>query len=321
MPGGREDAILSLGEATAPRFDMEYKDYYKVLGVSRSATEKDIKAAYRRLARKHHPDMNSGNKQAEARFKELNEANEVLGDPEKRRRYDALGANWDAYRDQGPPRGWPGSSRVRVNVPGFDPQNLGGFSDFFKTFFAGGWAGSAGGDLDEQFEAPARDVEHEIELTLEDALRGSRRTIAPSAGRRIEVAIPPGVREGSRVRVSGEGRKGRGQSGDLYLRVRLKPHPQFTRQEDALLTTVSVPLTTAMLGGEVDVPTLDGRVTVKVPPGTPSGRVLRVRGQGLPRLDARHERGDLLVTIAVALPDKLTARERELFEELRRLGR
>jgi curved DNA-binding protein len=300
---------------------MEYKDYYKVLGVSRSADEKEIKAAYRRLARKYHPDMNPGNKQAEARFKELNEANEVLGDPEKRRRYDTLGANWDAYRSQGSPRGWPGGSRVRVNMPGFGAQDLGGFSDFFKTFFGGGWGGSGGGDAGGGFEMPGRDVEHEIELTLEEALQGSRRTVVTSAGRRIEVAIPPGVREGSRVRVSGEGHKGRGHKGDLYLRVRLRPHERFTRQEDALLTTISVPLTTAVLGGEVDVATLDGHVTVKVPPGTPSGRVLRVRGQGFPRLDARNERGDLLVTISASLPEKLSARERELFEELRRLGR
>jgi len=301
---------------------MEYKDYYKVLGLSRTASAKEIKAAYRRLARKHHPDMNPGNKQAEARFKELNEANEVLGDPEKRRRYDALGANWDAYRDQAQPRGWPGNSRVRVNMSGFDAQNLGGFSDFFKTFFGGGWPGAAGEDMGEPFEVPARrDVEHEVELTLEEVLHGSRRMVMTSAGRKIEVSIPPGVREGSRVRVSGEGRKARGQSGDLYLRVRLKPHPRFSRQDDQLLATATIPLTTAVLGGEIDVATLDAHVTVKVPPGTPPGRVMRVRGQGFPRLEARDERGDLLVTVAIALPERLTPRERELFEELRQLGR
>jgi DnaJ-class molecular chaperone len=311
---------------------VDYKDYYKILGVAKNASEKEIKAAYRRLARKYHPDMNPGDKQAEARFKEINEANEVLSDAAKRKRYDELGANWAAYQGV-PPRGWPRGGQVRVDVSGLGGEAMGGFSDFFQTFFGG--AGPGGfTDLDDllrgmgaqQARRPAagRDIEYEVELTLDEVLRGATRTVAAGDGgsaRRVEVKIPAGIAEGARVRVAGEGESGRGGKGDLYLRVRVRLHPTFTRNGDDLQTTINVPLTTAVLGGEVQVPTLDGPVGIKIPSGTPIGRVFRLRGHGLPRLESGGGRGDLMAQLGVTLPDTLSARERELFEELRRLGR
>jgi curved DNA-binding protein len=322
---------------------MEFKDYYKTLGVPRTATDKDIKAAYRKLARKHHPDVNKGDPKAEARFKEVNEANAVLSDPEKRRRYDALGPDWAAHARPG---ARPGASARggRVNVD--FGEDLGGFSDFFRTIFGGGFGGGGappgegfpgggrGGyrevDLEEMLgraSAAGQDVETPVDLTLDEVLRGTARTVQVgegSAARRVEVKIPAGVRDGARVRVAGEGAPGRqgGPRGDLYLRVRTLPHPQLQRVGDDLKTTVAVPLTTAVLGGEATVPTLEGPVGIKIPPGSRAGRVFRLRGHGLPQLgEKKGQRGDLLAELAVDLPQDLTARERELFEELRRGGR
>jgi len=292
---------------------VEYKDYYKILGVAKTATEKEIKAAYRRLARKHHPDVNPGNKQAEAKFKEINEANDVLSDPEKRRRYDELGANWDAVRGAGPGAagGWPGG--FRVETEGFGAEGFGGFSEFFRTFFGGG-AGGAGGF--EEFDPRSRSgrhaaADHPVDITLEEILSGARRTlqVGGKSPHRAEVKIPAGVREGTRVR-----------AGELMLRVHVLPHPVFEPKGDDLLTAVRAPLTTAVLGGEIQVPTLDGPVGIKVPAGTPAGRVFRLRGHGLPRHEGSG-RGDLLATLGVELPTTLSGREKELFEELRSLGR
>ncbi len=306
---------------------MEYKDYYKILGVAKGATEKEIKAAYRKLARKFHPDVNPGNKQAEARFKEINEANEVLSDPEKRRKYDTMGENWSAFEGAQPGAGW-GGARVRVDPRGFGDEGLGGFSDFFRTFFGGAAAGADFGDAfgRAQRDMPGSDVEHGVDLTLEEVLNGATRTLQMSEGgktRRVEVKIPAGVREGARVRVSGEGGAGQGSGpkGDLYLRVRMVPHAVFERRGEDLHTQLKVPLTTAVLGGEASVPTLEGPIEIKIPEGTPIGRAFRLRGKGLPRLEARGERGDIFAALTVDVPQNLSAREKELFAELKRLGR
>jgi curved DNA-binding protein len=315
---------------------MEYKDYYKILGIEKGASEKEIKAAYRRLARKHHPDLNRNDPKAELRFKEVNEANEVLSDPEKRRRYDALGSNWQAFGSRGFGGGArpAGPGRVRVDFGGGES----GFSDFFETFFGQGVGGGASAgfpDLEELLRgasmggsgpAAGRDLEQPVELSLEEVARGAVRSVGIQEGRAshsVEVKIPPGVRDAARVRVAGEGGRARsgGARGDLYLRVRVRPHPTFVRSGDDLQTAVTLPLTTAVLGGEIEAPTLDGPVGLKVPAGSPAGRVLRLRGLGLPRLGEKGTRGDLLVQLAVAVPESLTPRERELFEELRRLGR
>jgi len=291
---------------------MEYKDYYAILGLPRTASAKDVKAAYRRLARKFHPDMNKGAPKAEAKFKEINEANEVLSDPVKRKRYDTLGADWDSVRTAQ----HPGAGRVHADFGG--EGNLGGFSDFFRTFFGGGFGGGSEGE--DLFESGARrarasDLEAMVDLTLEEALRGTSRAIQVG-DRRVEVKIPAGVREGLRVRIAG----GAGAAGgDIYLRVRLLPHPQFERAGDDLQTTVTVPLTTAVLGGEVSVPTLDGPRGIKVPAASRVGQMFRLAGQGLPRQQGG--RGDLLARLSVELPQKLSPREAELFTELRTLGR
>lgn len=305
---------------------MDYKDYYKILGVEKKATEKEIKAAYRRLARKHHPDVNPGNTKAEARFKEINEANEVLSDREKRKRYDQLGVNWNAFSGAAP-AGRPGAGRVRVDVQDFGAR---GFSDFFETFFGG--PGQGFPDLEEALRggrpglSRGDDLEYEVEVTLEEVMRGTKRTVNVGdvgPARRVEVKIPAGIRGGARLRVPGAGgspEAGGGSRGDLYLRIRVRPHPEFVRDGDDLQRALRVPLTTAVLGGEVAVPTLEGPVGIKVPGGTPPGRVFRLRGHGLPRHEG-NGRGDLLAQLAVALPDELSKRERELFEELRSLGR
>ena len=298
---------------------IEYKDYYKILGVAKDASEKEIKAAYRRLARKFHPDMNQGDAKAEARFKEVNEANEVLSDADKRKRYDELGSDW-ARHQRAPQEGPFGGGRVRVDTSGFG----GDFSDFFRTFFGGGFGGGAPGGFEPEFEGRGSDVEHEIDLTLEEVARGATRllgfgTAGSKSQRKVEVKIPAGVREGSRVRVAGEGGGGR-KKGDLYLRVRISPHPLFELRGEDLVTSVTLSLTTAVLGGEASVPTLEGPVGIKIPPGTAPGRTFRLRGHGLPRREGG-DRGDVLATLAVEIPKDLSKREKELFEELKQLGR
>jgi DnaJ-class molecular chaperone len=200
-------------------------------------------------------------------------------------------------------------------------EEFGGFSDFFKTFFGGGFSGRGFDDVFGGGASPGQDVQSILEITLEEVLKGTKRTL-PLGGRQVEVKVPPGVRDGSRLRVAGEGGAGRrgGPKGDLYLRVEVRPHPLFERRGDDLATTVKVPLTTAVLGGEMTVPTLEGALSVKVPSGTAAGQTFRLRGQGLPELGRHEKRGDLLATVAVELPKKLSTRQKDLFEELRGSG-
>jgi curved DNA-binding protein len=329
---------------------MDFKDYYATLGLTKTATDKEIKQAFRKLARKYHPDVNPGDKAAEARFKEINEANEVLSDPDKRRKYDELGANWKAYENVPPgAQGWPGGPGGFGGFSGFPGAGTyrtgsggqyrtvsqeemdeilgggGGFSDFFATFFGGG-----GGDGEERRtrrrNKVGADLEHPVQLTLDEAYHGALRRISlkrEGHTRAIDVRIPAGVRDGARVRVSGEGEPGSsgGKAGDLYLRVQVLPHARFERQGDDLTTRVEVPLTTAVLGGEAAVPTLAGTtVRLKVPPTTQNGQKFRVRGQGMPVAGKTDERGDLYVVADVQLPRALTPQARAHFEALAQLA-
>jgi curved DNA-binding protein len=304
---------------------VEYKDYYKTLGVSKNASAEEIKKAYRRLARQHHPDV-SKKPEAEKRFKEVNEANEVLSDPEKRKRYDTVGPDWERFRQGGQQPG--GFQWVYTGQPGADPFNgeAGGFSDFFRTLFGEGAADVDTGSL---FGRPSTrrrrsvagaDVEHEVEATLAEAYKGTERSLElrlpDGTTRRLSVKIPAGVRDGQRIRLAGQGAPGGagGPSGDLFLRVRVRPHPLFERDGEDLRLVLPVALHEALLGAEVTVPTLKGRVSLRIPPETQNGRTIRLAGQGMPRATGGH--GDLYVTVKIVLPTKLNERERELVNEL-----
>ena len=292
---------------------MEYKDYYKILGVNRDADEKEIKSAYRQLALKYHPDKNPD---SEEHFKEINEAYEVLGDPEKRSKYDRLGSsyrNWErAGRAPGGfdwsqwSTGGPGGVRVEVGDFG-DLFGGGGFSDFFNAIFGMG--------AQAQRRSRGRDLVQEITISLPEAYSGTARTFNRN-GRKLEVDIPPGSTDGTRVRLSGEGERSAGQPGDLYLRVRVQDMPGIERKGDDLQMEVEADLYTAILGGEVEVSTLGGPVMLKIPAGSQPGRTFRLRGRGMPNLRNPKKHGDLLARLAVSLPIKLSKEERKLFEQL-----
>jgi DnaJ-class molecular chaperone len=321
---------------------MEFKDYYQTLGVSKTSSDKEIKQAFRKLARKYHPDVNPGDKSAESRFKEINEAYEVLGDPEKRRKYDELGANWRMYEQaQQQGQGWPsdmgGSWNINMGGPGGyrtmteeEMQDLFGnqdpFSDFFRTFFGGGGRESSGRQRAGRTRSQkGRDIEHEVELTLEEAFHGAMRRISIKQGghaRSVDVRIPAGVKDGSRVRAAGEGESGSngGASGDLYLRVHIRPHPIFERKGNDLHAKVAVPVTTAVLGGEAQVPTITGSVRLKIPETTQSGQVFRLKGHGMPVVGKPDERGDLYATVDAQLPRSLTKEQRQHYEALAKLS-
>ncbi|MFN8595956.1 MAG: J domain-containing protein [Anaerolineae bacterium] len=303
---------------------MDYKDYYQILGVPRTATQDEIKKAYRKLARQYHPDNNPGDKKSEAKFKELNEANEVLSDPDKRQKYDRLGAQWQQYERMG---GQPGgfdwnqwTTTDQVDLNDLFGGN-GGFSDFFTRIFGGVGEGQPGGNTRARSATRGptrgRDIEQPIEINLRDAYSGTTLSLQKD-GQKLEVKVPAGVKTGSKIRMAGQGYPGtRGAtSGDLYLVVTVKADPQFERDGDNLKTEVKTDLYTAVLGGEVTVPTLTGDLKLKIPPETQPGRVFRLRGQGMPSLREPDSYGDLLVTVKVTLPTNLTGVEKHLFEQL-----
>ncbi len=314
---------------------MEYKDYYKILGVKRDASAKEIKQSFRRLARQHHPDVNPDDPNAEEQFKEINEAYEVLSDPEKRTKYDQLGRDWQRWQRRG---GSPGDfdwSRWTAGQPGQGvhvrygtPEDLedlfgGGspFSDFFSQIFGGtGGSPGAGGYQYQPRPQRGRDYEQVVEITLQEAYRGTTRVLQKD-GQRLEVQIPAGAKTGTRVRMSGEGERGAAgaPAGDLYLRIDVLPDPRFDRREEDLYTTVRSDLYTMVLGGEVCVPTPTGEVVLTIPSGTQNGRTFRLRGQGMPRLGQPEQRGNLYAQIEVDLPTRLTPKQRELFEQLQQL--
>jgi len=336
---------------------MDYKDYYSVLGVVKTATQAEIKKAYRKLARQHHPDRNAGDKAAEAKFKDLNEANEVLSDPAKRKQYDELGANWEAYARSGAGAAGRGGADPFAGAGGFGAGGRGGgpnvryefrtggggadqFSDFFRTFFGddgpaaessggggprarqarSGGAGASGGSLEDilagmggssgGFGAPGAGggrlapAEAEAEISLEEAYTGTARLVDVE-GRRLEVKIPAGVDSGSRIRLSGKGGGSGSTPRDLYIVPKVRPHPVFTRNGPDITRELRVTLEEALLGAEVPVGTLTGRLLLTLPAGTQHGRTFRLTGQGMPRLKG-DGRGDLYVRVSVVLPGHLS---------------
>ena len=293
---------------------MEYKDYYSTLGVSHDASPDEIRKAYRRQARKHHPDVNPGDRAAEEQFKDIQEANEVLSDPEKRQHYDRLGNGWKAGSDFTPPEGW---HRMDVEFGNMEDAFGGGFSDFFQSIF-GGFGSSRPRPRGPGMRG--RDAEAEVTLSLEDAHQRTHATLAQRgpAGhtRKIRVKIASGVRDGSVMRLKGKGQPGRGgPAGDLYLRVRIKPHPRFRVIDgDDVVSEIAVSPWEAALGHKLEVETLDGTFSVRMPAGTQSGHRIRLRGKGLKRRDG--SRGDHYARIRIKIPRKLSARDRELFEAL-----
>ncbi len=326
---------------------MAGKDYYNILGVKRDATEREIKQAYRRLARKYHPDVNPSDKSAEAKFKEINAAYEVLSDKEKRQKYDRFGDQWqyanqfaEAGAQQAPFRDFSQGGAQSFRFEEGDLSSL--FGDVFQGFGAGASSRRAR-------PRSGRDISYPVEVTLEEAFNGTKRLLSlekeepcPTCGgtgriqnalcsvcrgtgvaarrRQLEVKIPPGVKDGSQVRVAGKGEPGYagGSSGDLYLVTSVKPHRVFERKGDDLHLEVAVPLTVAILGGEVQVPTLKGKLVLKIPPETQNGRLFRLAKEGMPHL-GNSSRGDLLAKLKVVLPTGLSTEEKKLFEKLSQL--
>jgi len=306
----------------APR----YRDYYKILGVARTATADKIHDAFRHLARKYHPDVNPGNKKAEERFKAISEAQEVLGDPTKRRRYDALGDHWKAGQEFSPPSGEEAAARPA----------RGKFSEFFHSLFGGGIEGLFGGSTDfaeSAGQAPRRgtDIETEVTITLEQAFRGSSMAVAlripePGAGgaarsttRKYDIKIPPGIHDGARIRLAGQGRPSsekRTPPGDLYVRVHIAAHPSFRPRGSDIESVLAISAWEAALGAKVSVPTLEGPVEMTLPAGSQSDQRLRLRGRGMPLPDGG--RGDQYVVLKIVVPKQLSDCERELFEQLAR---
>jgi DnaJ-class molecular chaperone len=327
---------------------MDYKDYYKTLGVTKNASVDDIKKAFRKLARKYHPDVNPGDKKAEEKFKEINEAYEVLSDPDKRRKYDTLGPNWQEQFGFRP--GARRSPGFGGSAPNFDTSN---FSEFFETLFGRNSAGAGGTRMREDIRRRAGDnIEQPVEVTLQEAYTGGTRTYniqsteicafcrglgevggktcancegqgQMARSKRIQVKIPPGVDNGSRIRVAGEGQPGTGGGprGDLFLVITVKPDPLYERKGDDLYLECDVDLVTAMLGGEAHVPLPDGRkLVLTIPPETQNGRVFRLAGKGMPRLRGEGS-GNLFARVKVVLPVPLSEEERDLIERLARLRR
>ncbi|HEX3627364.1 MAG TPA: DnaJ C-terminal domain-containing protein [Verrucomicrobiae bacterium] len=306
---------------------VQYKDYYESLGVSRTASEADIKKAFRKLAREYHPDVAKDKKRAEEKFKEINEAYEVLSDPAKRKKYDELGANWKSGAEFRPPPGWDGFRQGRGRTgagqgsEGVEFEFGGtGFSDFFEQLFGstgsrrGGFSGF--GHAEEESAARGRDVEGDILVTLEEAENGAVRMVSVRHRSKTEnhqVKIPAGVTEGQLLRIAGRGEHGSGggQSGDLYLRVRLGKHPDFEVDGHDLIYEAELAPWEAVLGGEISVPTLQGRVHIRIPAGTQNGQKLRVRGRGLGK------KGDLFVVARITVPSQISDGEKKLWEQLK----
>lgn len=300
---------------------MDYKDYYKILGVERNASEDDIRKAYRKLAMKYHPDRNPNDKQAEEHFKEINEAYQVLSDSKKRAHYDRLGSDYSNWQQRGEPgnfdwgqyEGFPGG--VRVEYGDLDDLfgGAGGFSDFFRTIFGRNAEGAGAGTRTRARQQP-QGYQQELEITLEEAYNGTTRLLQTD-GKQKQVRIPAGVRTGSKVRVAGAGPNGL----DLYLIVDVQEDKRFERRGNDLHTTATVTVFTAILGGEAEVETLNGKIKLNVPAGTQPEQVFRLAGRGMPTVKNANEKGDLYVRLKVQIPKYLSPKQRELLEEVSRI--
>lgn len=317
---------------------MDYKDYYKVLGVSKTASQDEIKKAYRKLAVKYHPDKNPDNPSAEERFKEIGEAYEVLKDPETRKKYDKLGANWKQYEQAGADGGFDYNqwaqqqgggrrySQYQTSGSGFEG---GDFSDFFNQFFGGGFRPGAGGayggggayyaNMDD-IPRKGDDYQADLSISLRDAYFGSE-ALLTIGQEKIKAKIPPGVKNGQVLRVRGKGGKGTGgqASGHLYMKVTIQPDPQFKRKGNDLYCDVNVPLYTAVLGGKIPVHTLKRTVNITLPKGSQNGKTLRIKGMGMPLFGKKDQFGDLYVKISVEIPQDLTEKELDLFSQLAKM--
>lgn len=299
---------------------MDYKDYYKILGVDKKASQDEIKKAYRVLAVKYHPDKNPDNKAAEEQFKLANEANEVLGNPEKRKKYDELGENWQQYEKQGNPQGgnpFGGSQGGQYRYEANGNDSFGGqpdFSDFFEQFFSGG-ARSGGGRTQNR---KGGDYETEMEITLEEAYQGTSRTIQVDS-EKLRITTKPGSYNDQQLRIKNKGAKGSDENnrGDLFVRIKVKTHPDFIRKGDDLYYVQTIDLYNAVLGGEIIANTLSGQVKIKIAEGTQNGKSVRLKGKGMPMYDRKDVFGDFYLEIKVQIPDKLSDKQRELFEQLK----
>ncbi len=322
---------------------VKFRDYYEILAVKRGASQAEIQRAYRKLARKYHPDVNKA-KDAEDKFKEINEAYEVLKDPEKRKMYDQLGPEWRSGQEFRPPPGWDFRQQGFRTAGGQGAQEFqwggsGGFSDFFESLFGGGGfqegvrGGRGGfGRQGTVFRQAGSDQETTLRITLEEAFQGAAKpiilqsqSITPDGQiqtqeKRYEVKIPPGILPGQKIRLSGQGGAGvgGGPSGDLYLKIEIEPHQVFTLNGRDLYMEVPVTPWEAVLGAEINVQTLSGTITLKIPPSTQSGQKLRIRGKGMP--NPKGPLGDLYATVVVKVPTKPSPKERELMEELRQIS-
>ena len=306
---------------------MEFKDYYTILGVDKSATQDEIKKAYRKLAVRYHPDKNPGNKQAEEKFKEISEAYEVLGDPEKRKKYDQLGARWQQYQHAG--TGDFDWSQFMGSEPGghtyyFEGDlgdlfggSRGGFSDFFKAFF-GGFGGFAESFEKQRKKTAAHNMQAEMEITLQEAYHGTSRILNVD-GKKLRITTKPGAYDGQVLRIKGSSVNQPGyHGGDIYVTIRVKPDPIYELKGHDLITEAKIDLYTAVLGGKVELDTVAGKLNITIPRGSQNGKMLRLAGKGMPKLRNPQEHGDFFVRLKVQLPRNLTPQQRELFEQLRK---
>jgi len=303
---------------------MDFKDYYKILGLDKNASVDEIKKAYRKLALKYHPDKNPNNKAAEDKFKEINEANEVLSDPEKKRKYDELGSNYNQYQQQGSREGnfdwskWTAGNQGRGSSFSGEQAfgNEGEFSSFFESVFGGGFNNTRRGST----KMKGQDYRAEIEVSLEDAYHGTESRIEVN-GKTLQMKLKPGIKNGQVLRIKEKGGPGRngGPKGDIYLTLIIPEHPHFERREDDLYCNAPVDLYTAVLGGKQLVITLKGNIRIDIPAGTDNGKTLRLKGMGMPKFGKVNEFGDLYAKLSIVLPKNLTEKEIKLFKELQEL--